>query len=138
MFFSGAAVIKCSSISAPPPKNSKNLSKPILRAMLTPMADHTEYRPPTQSQISKILFSGIPNCKAAALLAVTAYKWEVCNSWHIPFFLYLLVNNSFMSNAFCLVSVVENVFDAIINSVFSISMESRVETKDSSSTFEIK
>lgn len=41
-----------------------------------PMADHREYRPPTQSQNPNIFFSSIPNSLTFWLLVDSATKWD--------------------------------------------------------------
>src|SRR3989304_7319679 len=57
-----------------PARKARKLSMPIEAATGKPMADHTEYLPPTQSHIWNIRSGGIPSFIASAGFAVTATK----------------------------------------------------------------
>ena len=74
MFLSTGASRKWRSIACAPASSSRNRSMPAAIATGSPIADHSEYRPPTQSHVSNTLPGSIPNSTAAARSADTAAK----------------------------------------------------------------
>lgn len=73
-FFSTGSLRKCSSVALAPFNNLLKLSKPICTAIERPIADHNEYRPPTQSQNPNMLFSSIPNSRTFGTFVDSATK----------------------------------------------------------------
>mmetsp|Transcript_18462 Transcript_18462/g.38428 ORF Transcript_18462/g.38428 Transcript_18462/m.38428 type:complete len:355 (+) Transcript_18462:858-1922(+) len=73
MFFSKGAFKKCWSMSLAPSRNCSITPKPYCSERGSmPTALHTLYRPPTQSQNSKMLSGSIPNCVTSFVLVETA------------------------------------------------------------------
>jgi hypothetical protein len=66
--------VKCLSISWAPNKSCSKFSYPIDKAMERPMADQSEYRPPTQSQNLNMFDEEIPNEVTAEVLVERATK----------------------------------------------------------------
>ena len=73
-FFSSGAVRKCWSIAWPPSSNCSKLSMPMETAIDRPIADQSEYRPPTQSQNSNMFFVSMPNFVTSFSLVERATK----------------------------------------------------------------
>ena len=76
-----------------------------------PMADHSEYRPPTQSQKPKVVW--MPQALAASTLVVSAAKWRA-TSVPPP-----ASNQALADCALAMVSAVVKVLDAMRNRVVS-------------------
>ena len=112
-FCSSGTFLKCKSIAWAPARNSSKVLKPNCKAIGRPTADHTEYRPPTQSQKGKILDSSIPNCLAAEIFAVTANKeFAIC-----PLVQSLSLSQLTTTLAFMVVSKVVNDFETMMTRV---------------------
>ena len=72
-FSSNGAVAKCSSMFQAPSRNFSMVSKPYWSdSGSIPTAEHTEYRPPTQSQNAKALSGSMPNSCTSLRLVDTA------------------------------------------------------------------
>ena len=66
---------KARSISCAPVRNSTKFSQPMASAIEVPMADHEEYRPPTQSQKPNMLAVSMPKSATALAFVESAAKW---------------------------------------------------------------
>src|SRR3989338_3399480 len=91
------------------------LSKPILKAIGKPIADHNEYLPPTKSQKAKTFSLLMPNASAFCGLAETAIK---CLAVALLFFA-CWSNQSRAAKALAKVSSVVNDLEETINKVVS-------------------
>ena len=89
----------------------------MARAMLVPIADQHEYRPPTQSQKGNMFSTSIPKAPTAAALVESAAKWRATAAGSFI----LESSHSLAVRALLIVSCVVNVFDATRNSVLSAS-----------------
>src|SRR5690606_4579869 len=85
----------------------------MLKAMDRPIADHKEYRPPTQSQNSNMFLVSIPKAATPFSLVLSAAKCLATSLASAPAF----KNQSFADVAFAMVSCVVNVLEAITNNV---------------------
>src|SRR5690606_39617658 len=83
--------------------------------MDSPIADHKEYRPPTQSQNSNIFLVSIPKAATPCSFVLSAAKCFATSASSAPDF----KNQSFADLAFAIVSCVVKVLDAIRNNVVS-------------------
>ena len=133
-FFSSGVVRKCSSMAWPPSATARNYPCPMKTAIDRPMADHSEYRPPTQSQNSNMFC--LIDSEFADFLLVGRERHEMLG--HRGFVLGRGRNHSRAVCALVSVSCVVKVFDATMNSVvsglriFSVSaicVPSTLETK---------
>src|SRR5665647_3861834 len=75
-FCANGAVRKCSSTALNPARNCRNRSGPIAMASDVPIAESTEYRPPTQSQNPKAFSGSMPKAATLARAVETATKWR--------------------------------------------------------------
>mmetsp|Transcript_8509 Transcript_8509/g.22403 ORF Transcript_8509/g.22403 Transcript_8509/m.22403 type:complete len:273 (-) Transcript_8509:222-1040(-) len=72
-FCSSGASAKCTSMSCAPARNASTTSVPYCSdSGMSPTAEHTEKRPPTQSQNPNALLGSIPNCSTAERFVLTA------------------------------------------------------------------
>ena len=82
-----------------------------------PIALHSEYRPPTQSQNWNIFWVSIPNSETFCVFVLNAMKCLAIASSGAN------CRNHFLADlAFVIVSCVVNVFDAIMKSVVSAEL----------------
>ena len=121
MFRSNGAVLKCSSISRNPSSMSRKPSGPMATISESPIAESTEYRPPTQSQNSNMFSVSMPNSATFSALVETATKC-LATAFGVPS---LESSQSRAVRAFVSVSSVVNVFEDTMNSV-SCGSRSRV------------
>ena len=117
-FCASGAEKKCASIACAPCSIWRNCSAPMAIAIGRPMADHSEKRPPTQSQKPRV--REMPNSAAASVLVVSATKcWLMlqasCGCGLPP----CARNHSRAERALSMVSAVVKDLEAIRNSVFS-------------------
>ncbi len=77
---SGSSVAKCRSIVWKPSSSSTNAAGPTVTMTDSPMAEDTEYRPPTQSQNSNMLSAEMPNSATFSAAVDTATKCEAMAS----------------------------------------------------------
>src|SRR5690606_33041511 len=73
------AVRKCSSIKCAPASILRKPSMPTVSAIGRPIADHSEYRPPTHSHICNWFSSLMPHSVIFATADETPRKWQ-CNT----------------------------------------------------------
>mmetsp|Transcript_56760 Transcript_56760/g.138099 ORF Transcript_56760/g.138099 Transcript_56760/m.138099 type:complete len:254 (+) Transcript_56760:3374-4135(+) len=135
MFSFGGVLRKCKSIACAPACISIQLSNPIDNAIGVPIADHNEYRPPTQSQNPNMLFVSIPKSDTAGPFVDNAAKCFAIDD--------LSPANASKTHflavpALVMVSCVVNVLDAIKKSVVSGSHFLRISATCVPSTFEQK
>ena len=128
-------VRKCSSTMWKPSRNSAKRSLPIAAITDSPIAESTEYRPPTQSQKPNMLSVSMPTSATSAALVLTATKCFATASVSAS-----SACRSQVRAAAALVSVsrVVKVFEAMMNSVVSASRSARVPTRSAGSTLETK
>src|SRR5690606_23021256 len=114
--------------------NFSKLSNPMAQAIGSPMADHREYLPPTQSQNTNILSGSIPNSATASEFVDKATKClaTVEPSWACS------KNQLLAEWALVIVSWVVNVLEAIKNKVVSGSNPFNVSEIWVPSTLETK
>src|SRR5690554_4926347 len=74
-FFSRGVSLKWLSMAWAPASRARKLYIPMESAPGDPIADQSDYRPPTQSHMGNTLSGSMPNFCAAFTLAVTAIKW---------------------------------------------------------------
>src|SRR5690606_35947970 len=110
------------------------LSNPIVHATDNPIADHNEYRPPTQSQNTNMLSAAIPKSVTAFSFVDTATTC-LATSPLPPVF---SRNHLRAVSALVIVSCVVNVLDAMINNVVSGSRRRTVSAMGVPSTLETK
>ncbi len=134
MFSSRGACVKWVSISNAPSSNPLKFSNPKAREIGRPIADQSEYRPPTQSHMGKMFSSAIPNSVAALTFEDTATKCLAMSCCVPPDF----KNHSFAVSVFCNVSWVENDFEDITTKVSSKSTRDRTSWMWQPSTFATK
>ncbi|SKS85324.1 Uncharacterised protein [Mycobacteroides abscessus subsp. abscessus] len=114
-----------------PAKNCPNASRPMAAMTDSPIAESTEYRPPTQSQKPNMLVVSIPNSETSLALVETATKClDTASSPRAA--------TSQRRAAVALVSVssVENVLEATMKSVVAGSRSASVATRSAGSTLE--
>src|SRR6201999_3847158 len=109
---SSGAVLKCSSTMWNPDRKSAKASRPMTAITDSPIAESTEYRPPTQSQNPNMLAVSMPNSSTSFLLVETATKCLATASSPSA-----SVSQRRAAVALVSVSSVENVFDATMKSV---------------------
>src|SRR5690606_12895145 len=85
------------------------------KAIERPIADHNEYRPPTQSQNSNIFLVSIPKAETPFSLVLNATKCFATSASTAPD----CKNQSFADCALAIVSCVVKVLEAIRNKVVS-------------------
>lgn len=73
-FCASGVDVKCSSIAWKPASSSANRSGPSATANEVPIAESTEYRPPTQSQNPKALAGSMPKAATLSRAVDTATK----------------------------------------------------------------
>src|SRR5690606_10880974 len=110
------------------------LSYPTAKAMESPIADQSEYLPPTQSQNSNILRVSIPKSETPFSLVLSAAKCLATSSCEAPW----LRNHCLAECALAMVSCVVNVFEAIKKSVVSGLTFFKVSAICVPSTFDTK
>ncbi len=103
---------KCSSTVCIPARNSANRTGPIAHITDRPIAEPTEYRPPTQSQNPNMFAGSIPNSATLVALVDTATKCAATASSPRA-----ATSQRRAAVALVSVSMVVNVFDATTNSV---------------------
>jgi len=99
-----------------------------------PIADHSEYRPPTQSQNTNMFFVSMPKAPTARALVDTATKCFAIASRVPPF----ARNHSRAVAALAIVSCVVKVLDATRNSVVAGSSPRSVSAMCVPSTLDTK
>ena len=129
---SSAAVAKCSSIVCMPSRNSVKTPGPRVIMQLSPIADPTEKRPPTQSQKPNTASSAMPNAATSSDAVETATKCAATAS-SAP---RRSRNHRRAAWAFARVSWVVNVLEATITRVVSGSTPARAESRSRGSTFD--
>ncbi|MNN32401.1 hypothetical protein D3C81_1461230 [compost metagenome] len=117
-----------------PSSRSSKASKPTASAIDRPTDDHSEKRPPIQSQNSNMLAGSMPNSVTASRLVDTATKCRA--SWFsaTP----LRRNQSRMLRALAMVSSVVNVLEQMITSVRAGLRRTSVSASSVPSTLETK
>ncbi len=134
MLRASGALRKCSSISRPPASSSANASKPSASVIDSPTEDHSEKRPPIQSQNSNILAGSMPKARTASRLVDTATKWRASPLSGTP----RAINHWRVLFAFAIVSSVVKVFEQTITSVRSGSSRASVSASSVPSTLDTK
>jgi hypothetical protein len=102
---------------------ASNPSGPMLTASGRPMADHSEYLPPTQSQTLNILSAGIPSSAAAPGRAVIAANCRAGSGQPLS------LSQRMALRAFSRVSRVPNDFDPTLKIVVCGSHDRSVRNK---------
>ena len=133
MFAANGADTKCSSISCAPARNVRNPSGPIATINDKPIADHIEYRPPTQSQNSNMFSTSMPNSDTFSAFVDTATKCRATAASEPPS---APNTQSRAERAFVRVSNVVNVFDDTMNNVSAASNPCTASTRSAPSTLE--
>ncbi len=133
MFAANGAVRKCSSIACAPASRSRKLSGPIASINDRPIADHIEYRPPTQSQNANMFAVSMPNSETFSAFVDTATKCLATAASSSP---NASSSHARAARAFVSVSRVVNVFDEMMNSVSAASRPRNASTRSAPSTFE--
>mmetsp|Transcript_2908 Transcript_2908/g.11465 ORF Transcript_2908/g.11465 Transcript_2908/m.11465 type:complete len:303 (-) Transcript_2908:510-1418(-) len=114
-FSSNGAVAKCSSMFHAPSRNFSIVSKPYWSdSGSMPTAEHTEYRPPTQSQNANALSGSMPNSPTSLRLVDTATMCFLTASWPRAAMIHWRT-----VLALSIVSAVVNVLDTTTTSVVS-------------------
>ena len=133
-FSPGAVHSVCVSSNRAPVSKRSKVDQPSPSAMLKPTADHSEYRPPTQSHSGKHRSSGICHSPACATCVVTAIKWRPNASSLMP----APSSHSRARAALERVSSVVKDFEQITNSVLRGSSAVSVRSKSSGSMLATK
>ena len=132
---SSGALWKCSSTVRKPASMSANASGPIASIVESPIAEHNEYLPPTQSQNPNELAGSMPNAATSSRFVDTATKCLATARSSPP---NPSSSHARAVRAFVIVSRVVNVFDATMKSVSAGSRASVASAKSVPSTFETK
>src|SRR6266699_5528972 len=101
----------------------------------SPMAEHIEYRPPTQSQNSNMLVVSIPNFRTSEVLVETATKCFATDLSSPPS---PASDQARAVWAFVIVSSVVKVFEEMMNNVSAASRPCTASAKSVPSTLETK
>mmetsp|Transcript_2150 Transcript_2150/g.8272 ORF Transcript_2150/g.8272 Transcript_2150/m.8272 type:complete len:263 (+) Transcript_2150:880-1668(+) len=130
-FSSNGAVAKCSSMFQAPCRNVSMVSYPYCsdRGSM-PTAEHTEYRPPTQSQNANALSGSMPNSDTSFKFVLTATMCFATAS-----FPRLAIIHCLTVRAFNMVSAVVKVLETTTTSVVSGSKPFRDRATSTGSTF---
>ena len=114
---------------------ARKLSGPMASMVERPIAEHMEYRPPTQSQKANMLAVSMPNSDTFCALVETATKCfaTACLSPPNP-----LSSQSRALSALVMVSSVVKVLEETMNSVSAGSRSRVASTKSIPSTLETK
>src|ERR1700744_2133874 len=128
---SSGAVLKCSSMRWNPDRKSANASRPIAAITESPIAESTEYRPPTQSQKPNMLSVSMPNSSTSFLLVETATKCLATASSPSA-----SVSQRLAAVALVSVSSVVKVLDATMKSVVAGSKSANFAIRSAGSTLD--
>jgi hypothetical protein len=126
-------VRKCSSTTWNPARKSSNELRPMAIINARPMAESTEYRPPTQSQKPNMLAGSMPNAATPSRLVLTATKCRATASSPRA-----RVSHARAVRALVSVSMVVNVFDETMKSVSAGSRPASARAMSAPSTLETK
>src|SRR5579884_2860059 len=125
------ALLKCWSTMWKPDRKSANRSRPTAAITEIPIAESTEYRPPTQSQNPNMLAVSMPNSSTSFLFVETATKCLATAASPSA-----SVSHRRAAVALVSVSSVENVFDETMKSVVAGSKSASFAVKSAGSTLE--